>query len=85
MEEKKVGQEAVYQNVQTRDLKNGVILKKAEGIFYAVLGEEVLEIPSRFIPKILSEPDFVFEVILYLKRKFDFNTAMDMYSPYIRG
>lgn len=64
-----------------RHLDNGVDLIKEDGQFYAVVEDERLLISREEVLLILSNHDFVFNVIINAKRKHDFNTFMDRYSP----
>ena len=64
-----------------RHLDNGVDLIKEDGQFYAVIEGERLLISREEVLLILSNHDFVFNVIINAKRKHDFNTFMDRYSP----
>lgn len=64
-----------------RHLDNGVDLIKENGQFYAVVEGERLLISREEVLLILSNHDFVFNVIINAKRKHDFNTFMDRYSP----
>ncbi|MBR6218524.1 MAG: hypothetical protein IKQ63_08425 [Eubacterium sp.] len=64
-----------------RHLDNGVDLIKEDGQFYAVVEGERLLISREEVLLILSNHDFVFNVIINAKRKHDFNTFMDRYSP----
>lgn len=64
-----------------RHLDNGVDLIREDGQFYAVVEGERLLISREEVLLILSNHDFVFNVIINAKRKHDFNTFMDRYSP----
>ncbi|MCR5148885.1 MAG: hypothetical protein K6C35_07955 [Eubacterium sp.] len=68
-------------NISVRHLSNGVDLVKEDGRFFAVVGEEKLEINHDEVVLILGNHDMVFNVIINAKRKHDFNTFMDRYSP----
>jgi hypothetical protein len=64
-----------------RHLENGVDLVRENDKFYAVVGEEKLEITHEEVLLILSNHELAFNVIINAKRKHDFNTFMDRYSP----
>lgn len=66
---------------QSRKLDNGIILLKENRHYYVQIGEEKLEISGEDALQILENHDAVFAVVIEARRKYNFNTAMDRYSP----
>lgn len=68
-------------NPNIRHLYDNVDLLKEDGRFYVLMGEEKLEINKEELLLILHDHELVFNVVINAKRKHDFNTFMDRYSP----
>ena len=70
-----------YDDKNIRHLYDNVDLFKEDGRFYVLMGEEKLEINKEELLLILHDHEMVFNVVINAKRKHDFNTFMDRYSP----
>lgn len=64
-----------------KHLYDNVDLLKEDGRFYILMGEEKLEINKEELLLILHDHELVFNVVINARRKHDFNTFMDRYSP----